>query len=86
MGKGKIAKKIFPWVAIARRPIILEEIREAIGVEPLQQHSNPERLVNDMRQIVSWCGNLVVLDEQDETVQFTHQTVKMYLLDSFRPN
>ena len=48
MGKAKIAKKIFPWGAIARRPMFLEEIKEAIGVEPLEQHSNPERLVNDM--------------------------------------
>ena len=64
--------------------MLLEEIREAISVEPLQPYSDPERLVNDMSQIVSWCGNLIVLDEQDGTVQFTHQTVKMFLLDSFR--
>ena len=83
MGNAKIAKKIFPWVAVARRPMLLEEIREAIGVEPLQPYSDPERLVNDMSQIVSWCGNLIVLDEQDGTVQFTHQTVKMFLLDGF---
>ena len=49
-------------------------------VEPLQPYSDPERLVNDMSQIVSWCGNLIVLDG---TVQFTHQTVKMFLLDGF---
>ena len=84
MGKAQFAQKIFPWVAIARRPMLLEEIREAIGVEPLQPYSDPGRLVNDMSQIVSWCGNLIVLDEQDGTVQFTHQTVKMFLLDSFR--
>ena len=63
MGKAKLAKKIFPWVAIARRPMLLEEIREAIGVEFLQPYSNPERLVNDMSQNVSWCGNIIVLDE-----------------------
>ena len=84
MGNAKLAKKIFPWVAIARRPMLLEELREALGVEPLQPYSDPERLVNDMSQIVSWCENLIVLDEQDGTVQFTHQTVKMFLLDSFR--
>ena len=83
MGKAKLAKNIFPWVAIARRPMLLEEIREAIGMEPLQPYFKPERLVNDMSQIVSWCGNLIVLDEQDGTVQFTHQTVKMFLLDRF---
>ncbi len=64
--------------------MLLEEIREAIGVQPLQPYSDTERLVNNMSQIVSWCGNLIVLDEQDGTVQFTHQTVKTFLLNSFR--
>lgn len=64
--------------------MLLEELREAIAVEILQSYSDPQRLVNDMSQIVSWCGNLVVLDEEDGTVQFTHQTVKMFLLDTFR--
>ncbi len=83
LGNAKLAKKIFPWVAAARRPMLLEELREALSVEPLQLYSDPERLVNDMGQIVSWCGNLIVLDEQDGTVQFTHKTVKIFLLDSF---
>ncbi|MCJ1345587.1 hypothetical protein MMC31_003794, partial [Peltigera leucophlebia] len=82
IGNAKLAKKIFPWVAIAKRPLLLEELREALGVEPLQPYSDPGRLINDMSQILSWCGNLIVLDEQDGTVQFTHQTVKMFLLDS----
>ncbi|MCJ1349300.1 hypothetical protein MMC31_007536, partial [Peltigera leucophlebia] len=84
MGNARLAEKIFPWVATTRRPLLLEELREAIAVEPLQQYSDRERLVNDMSQIVSCCENLIVLDEQDKTVQFTHQTVKMFLLDSFR--
>ena len=83
MGNAKIAEKVFPWVATARRPLLLEELREAIAVEPLQPYSDPERLVNELSQIVSCCGNLIVLDEHDETVQFTHQTVKKFLLDSY---
>lgn len=63
--------------------MLLEELREALSIEPLQPYSDPEGLVNDIIQIVSWCGNLIVLDEQDGTVQFTHQTVKMFLLHSF---
>ena len=82
-GIGNLPKKIFPWVATARRPLLLEELKEALSIEPLQPYSDPEGLVNDMSQIVSWCGNLIVLDEQDGTVQFTHQTVKMFLLHSF---
>ena len=84
MGNAKLAKKVFSWVATAKRPLLLEELREAIAIEPFQLYSDRERLVNNMSQIVSCCENLIVLDEQDRTVQFTHQTVKMFLLDSFR--
>ncbi|MCJ1348383.1 hypothetical protein MMC31_006614, partial [Peltigera leucophlebia] len=83
-GNVRLAEKVFSWVATAHRPLLLEELREAIAVKPLQPYSDRERLVNHISQIVSCCENLVVLDEQNRTVQFTHQTVKMFLLDSFR--
>ena len=84
MRNARLAKKVFSWVATARRPLLLEELREAIAIEPLQLYSDRERLVTDMSQIVSCCENLIVLDEQNRTVQFTHHTVKIFLLDSFR--
>lgn len=83
MGHAELAKKILLWVATARRPMILEELQEAIAVKPHQKYSDPERFVNDISQIVSWCGNLIVADEEDNTVQFTHQTVKTFLLNVF---
>lgn len=67
-GHAKLAKKIFLWVAAARRPMIIEELREAIAVKPHQRYSDPESFVNDMSQIVSWCGNLIVMDEEDNAV------------------
>lgn len=75
-GNAEVAKEVFLWMAIARRPMLLEELREAIAVEVLQSYSNPQRHVNGMSQILSWCGNLIVLDEDDGTIQFTHQMVK----------
>ncbi|MCJ1347158.1 hypothetical protein MMC31_005379 [Peltigera leucophlebia] len=84
LGNARLAEKVFLWVATARRPLLLEELREAMAIEPLQPYSDRERLINDMSQIVSCCESLIVLDEQDTTVQFTHQTVRMFLLDGFR--
>lgn len=85
LGEAELAKKIFLWVATVQRPMFLGEIREAIAVEPHQLHSDPQRFINDMSQIVSWCGNLIAMDEEDSTVQFTHQAVKSFLLEGF-PN
>ena len=83
--KAEVARKMFRWVAAAKRPLSLMEIREAIAVEPCQSSSREDRLVNDVYQLVPWCGNLLVLDEEDGFVQFAHHSVKEYLLSGEVP-
>ena len=84
--KVGVAVKMFRWVAISKRPLLLTELREAIAVEPCQPYSIASKLVNDIHQMIPWCGNLLVLDEEEHLVQFAHQTVKEYLLTvSFDP-
>ena len=78
--KAEVARKMFRWVAAAKRPLSLMEIREAIAVEPCQPFSQQDKLVNDVDQLVPWCGNLLVLDEEEGLVQFAHHSVKDYLL------
>lgn len=81
-GKVNVAKKVFRWVAAVQRPLSLEELREAIAIEPCQPFSNPERLVNDMNRLISWCGNLIILDEEEQVVQFAHHTVQQFFLSA----
>ena len=78
--KAEVARKMFRWVAAAKRPLSLMEIREAIAVEPCQPFSHHDKLVNDVYQLIPWCGNLLVLDEEECLVQFAHHSVKDYLL------
>ena len=78
--KAEVARKMFRWVAAAKRPLSLMEIREAIAVEPRQPFSQQAKLVNDVYQLVPWCGNLLALDEEEGLVQFAHHSVKDYLL------
>ena len=49
-------------------------------MEPCQQFSKPSQLVNAVYQMVPWCGSLLVLDEEECVIQFSHHTVKEYLL------
>ena len=83
-GKAIIAQKIFRWVAAAKRPLTLEELREAIAIQPCQPSRNSEALENDINRLVPYCGNLIVLDEEDQVVQFAHHTVKQFLLSESR--
>ena len=82
---AEVARKMFRWVAAAKRPLSLMEIREAIAVEPCQSFSQQDKLVNDVYQLVPWCGNLLVLDEEEGLVQFAHHSVKDYLLSGEVP-
>ena len=74
------AGRIFDWLAIAKRPLTLEELREALAIEPLQPRINVAYLVNDMMQALTCCGCLIVVDEEQETVHFTHHSIRHYLL------
>ena len=81
-GKAKMAEKVFRWVSTARRPLLLEELHEAIGIEPCQSSFKSEKLVTNIDQIVPFCGGFVTLEEEDEVVQFAHNSVKQFLLSS----
>ncbi|RYP93380.1 hypothetical protein DL770_000423 [Monosporascus sp. CRB-9-2] len=56
------------------------ELREAISIEIGQQYLKRERLYNGIEDIATWCENLVQVDEEYETVQFAHHTVRQFLL------
>ena len=75
-------RKIFRWVAVVKRPMHLEELREAIAVHPGDKFLQRDRLVNQMERLVSWCGDLVTVDEDDHLVQFAHHSIKEYLIST----
>lgn len=82
LGKTDIAKDIFLWAVAGRRPLTLEELREAVGIEIGQPSSRPERHVNGIHRLTSWCGNLVEVDEEEKTVHLVHQSVLQFLVHS----
>ncbi|KAK8109738.1 Vegetative incompatibility protein HET-E-1 [Apiospora kogelbergensis] len=77
------AQEVFRWVAAAKRPLSLEELREAIAIRDDQQFSEPARHCNDMNKISKWCENLVEVEEESEVVQFIHHSVQTFLLGNF---
>ena len=79
-GNRTLARQIFRWVAVAKRPLYVEELREAIGIEPLQDSWDAKRFPNDMKKAIASCSNLIFLDEEQQTIHFTHNSVKQYLL------
>ena len=76
---AKLAGRIFDWLAVAKRPLTLEELREAIAIDPLQKELIAARLPNNMLLALSCCGPLVIVDDEQGTVHFTHQSVRHHL-------
>ena len=75
-----VAIRIFRWVTVAKRPLTLPQLQEAIAVEPLQETWEPRSVINDMRKAVACCGNLIFVEEEEQSVHFTHSSVKDFLL------
>jgi len=75
-----VGRQIFRWAAVSKRPLTVAELREALATEPLQKDWKAERQMNDMKKAVACCGNLIFVDEEEQTVHFTHSSVKQYLL------
>lgn len=72
-------KRIFEIVSAARRPLNVEELREAISIEPGNTTWDASKLVNDVIKSLDACGSLIVIDEELSTVHFAHSSVKQYL-------
>lgn len=82
-GKAKFAQQTFPWIAAAKRPLCLDELREAILIEVGQPYSKPDRFINDIQSISSWCENLVEVDEEHKSVRFAHHTILQFFLEPY---
>jgi ankyrin repeat protein len=76
---SSLIRRIFKLVAASERPLRLEELREALSIEPGETVFNHHRVINDMRKCMGMCGSLLLIDEEDFTVHFAHHSVKQYL-------
>lgn len=64
----------------AQRPLTLEELREAVSIKPGETSWDASQLVNDMLStLLDSCGSLVMIEEEDLSVHFVHQSVKQHL-------
>ncbi|KAH8149033.1 uncharacterized protein LAJ45_07009 [Morchella importuna] len=81
--KSDIAKKVFTWLAVARRPIRLTELNEAVAFEPGCSHWSQGSHQNVALNMLRNCGNLIIRVQSDDTIKLAHYTV-LELLKSRR--
>lgn len=76
-------RAILELIIAARRPLSLEELREALSVIPGDTIWDPEKILNDIHRVLTSCGSLIFIDEEQLTVSFVHHSVQQYLLEDF---
>ncbi|KAJ5639244.1 uncharacterized protein N7484_007106 [Penicillium longicatenatum] len=75
-------RSILQIIVAARHPLKPGELREALSVEPGDPTWNPSKLVNDIFGILTCCGGLLTIDEEENTVRLVHSSVRQYLIGS----
>jgi ankyrin repeat protein len=75
-------KKILQLVAVARRPLTAGDLQEALSVVPGDTVWDPSQVLNDVQSVLTYCGCLLVIDEEESTVRFVHHSVKKFVLDT----
>ncbi|KAF8242656.1 hypothetical protein K440DRAFT_671281 [Wilcoxina mikolae CBS 423.85] len=75
-----MAKKTFQWIICAKRPLFMDELKEALAVKPGDKDLNYNRIPNDDSRIIRACANLVVFDKDTCKVSLAHHTVQEFLL------
>ena len=74
-----LAQQMFKWIICAKRPMLLTELTEAVAFKAIDTAWDKEKLV-DVVRLYQAGGNLVVIDEEDDTVRLAHYTVQQFLL------
>jgi ankyrin repeat protein/GPI inositol-deacylase-like protein len=74
-GIHKLAKKVLFWVVYAKRPLIAEELRHALAVEPGTCRLDKTNLY-PVKDMVSSCAGLITVDSN--IVRLVHYTTQEY--------
>lgn len=80
--KQEIVRRMLAWALVSKRPLTVIELRDAIAIRPDQLQYERRSLVNEADRMISWCCNLLVVDEEDSVVRFPHYSVKEFLLST----
>lgn len=77
-GQVEVAKTILAWITLAKRPLQVEELREAIAVKDGDLEFEEDGLP-DIDDMISVCAGLVTVDMESGTIGLIHYTTQEYL-------
>lgn len=78
--------RLLKILVAARRPLTVDEIREALSIVPADTTWRPQQQINNIANALASCGSLVTVDEEEDTVSFVHQSVPQFLVQGVDDN
>lgn len=67
------------WITYAARELSIQELREAVVIEPGLRAINHDTDLDGEHDIVSVCAGLVVVDPESRVIRLVHYTTQEYL-------
>jgi hypothetical protein len=73
-------KRAFQWIIYTRRPLHIDELREAIAFTIDDSSWDADKIPTDIRRLIRSANNLIIVDKETKTAQLAHYTVEQYLI------
>jgi ankyrin repeat protein len=76
-GCAELAWRVLSWITCAKRPLTSIELQHALAIEAGDSELGEDNLP-DIRETVSLCAGLVVIDEEGDIIRLVHYTAQEY--------
>jgi ankyrin repeat protein len=76
-GFRELGRKVLSWITYALRPLTVEELQQAIAIEPGESKMDKENFA-DSDDLVSVCAGLVTFEEESQIIRLVHYTTQEY--------
>ncbi|XEV07188.1 hypothetical protein FSHL1_012475 [Fusarium sambucinum] len=73
--------RVFKLLVGARELLTAEQLRQAASVTIGQTVWNSDKEITTIHPVLKFCGSLVMVDEEDDTVRFIHHSARSFCLD-----
>jgi hypothetical protein len=75
--RAKLGMRTLMWISHARRPILVEELRQALAVSAAYTYLDQDGCPLP-KYMADYCLGLVVIDEESSTIRLVHFSVQEY--------
>ncbi|KAK6222556.1 hypothetical protein QIS74_04258 [Colletotrichum tabaci] len=75
---GRHHIRIFKFLVAAYVPLSIDQIQEMAGVTIGDTTWDPSKRINHILKIVGFCGSLVMIEEEEQTLRFIHHSARSF--------